>query len=105
MKKDNYIAFSNRAMVFIKQKEMTKAEADLNVALTIENTHVKSLQRRGTVRNAIGKHRAALSDFEKASELDPTSKALKADINKTKEMLKSAINHAPLVAVDVFYSL
>ncbi len=77
---------------------------DLNVALSIDDQHVKSLQRRGTARNAMGKYRAALADFELALDLDPVNKQVKMDVQKTKELLKSAIGHAPLVPVEVEFS-
>lgn len=55
-------------------KEFGKAESDCDAALRVEPGHVKSLQRRAVARNALGKHRAALSDLQTAGEIDPTSK-------------------------------
>lgn len=45
---------------------------DCNNALAIDSTHVKSLLRRATAFNALGRHRAALRDLQKALELEPT---------------------------------
>ena len=92
-------AFSNRAMCWIKLKEWRKAELDCTLALGVDPEHVKSLQRRATARNALGMHRAALSDLEAAveaaSEQGTGLKALNSDKRKTKELLKSAIRSAP----------
>ena len=57
MKKRNYVAFSNRAMAYLKLREFDKAEADVNCAIAIEPRHVKSLLRRATARSALGKFR------------------------------------------------
>ena len=58
----------------LQLKEFGKAEADGNAALKLDPRHVKSLQRRAAARNALGKHRAALSDLQSAAEIDPSSK-------------------------------
>ncbi len=60
LKSNNYVAFSNRAMAYLKMKEFVRAEQDCSVALGILPSHAKSLQRRATARNALGKHRGAL---------------------------------------------
>ena len=105
LKKGNYIAFSNRAMAYLKMKEYIRAEVDCNSALTIDPFHVKSLVRRATARNALGKHRAALSDIYAAMELTEASsgnvKQHRVDLARTQEMLKQCVNRAPMVAVNV----
>lgn len=47
-------------------------QIDCNSALHIEPSHVKSLMRRATANNALGKHRAALKDLLCAADLEPT---------------------------------
>jgi len=109
LKAHNYVAFSNRAMAYIKLKEYIRAEQDCNSALSINSQHTKSMMRRSTARNAIGKHRAALQDLYDAQEItmnDENSttqqmKQYKTDIMKTQELLKQAINRAPLVPIPV----
>lgn len=101
MKGKNYVAFSNRAMAYLKLKEFHRAESDCSSALLISPTHVKSLLRRATARNAMGKHRAALADLLKAQDEDPANKQTRAEISKTQELLLSAVNRAPLVRLQV----
>eukprot|EP01035_Chromulina_nebulosa_P025949 gene25949-33919_t len=101
LKVGNYIAFSNRAMAYLKLKEFVKAENDCTCALAIEANHVKSFQRRVTARNALGKHRAALIDIQTALSIDPTNKSLRVDEHKTKELLRNAVNRAPLVKLNI----
>lgn len=72
MKVKNYTAFSNRAMAYLKLKDFRRAETDCDCALDIEPKHIKSLVRRATARNALGKHRAALVDLNYSLEIDPT---------------------------------
>jgi tetratricopeptide (TPR) repeat protein len=76
MKVKNYTAFSNRAMAYLKLKDFRRAETDCDCALEIEPKHIKSLVRRATARNSLGKHRAALADLNYSLEIDPTRYAL-----------------------------
>lgn len=101
MKVKNYIAFSNRAMAYLKLKEYIKAEADCTCAIDINPEHVKSLTRRATARNALGKHRSAIADLLAAEKIEPGSKAIKADLAKAREQLRNAVNRAPLVEIPV----
>lgn len=50
LKKYNTVAFSNRAMAYLKLKEYHNAEIDCTSALAIDSTHVKSLHRRAAAR-------------------------------------------------------
>jgi hypothetical protein len=105
LKSKNYVAFSNRSMANLKLNEYSKAEQDASCALLIAPNHVKSLQRRATARVGQGKIRAAVSDLQHAVEYEaeqgqPPSKALSAELNKTKELLKNAVSRSPLVRLD-----
>lgn len=109
LKARNYIGFSNRAMAYLKMKDYLNAEKDCSCALGIEPNHIKSYTRRAMARNALGKHRGALQDLNYCLEIisrfdanntsSGDSKQIKADILKTSEMLRNAVNHAPLVDV------
>jgi hypothetical protein len=46
-------------------------QTDCTCALQIEPQHVKSLLRRSTAYNALGKHRAALRDLLVAAGIEP----------------------------------
>ncbi len=59
-------------MAYLKLKEYHRAVLDCDCALKIDPTHVKSLLRRATGLNALGKHRAALQDLHTAQELEPS---------------------------------
>jgi RNA polymerase II-associated protein 3 len=91
----NVVVLSNRAMAYLKNKEYGKAEDDCSLAIKMDAAHVKSYSRRGTARNALGKHRLALLDFERALELDPSSKQTASQVAATKELLRTAIKRAP----------
>ena len=105
LKQRNYVGFSNRAMAYIKLKEYLRAESDCTSALSIEPQHVKSLIRRATARNALGKHRAALQDLIDASDHEPSNKQVRLELQRTKEMLRSSVNRAPLVSINTRWSL
>jgi tetratricopeptide (TPR) repeat protein len=91
----NAVVLSNRAMAHLKNREFGKAEEDCNLALKIDPSHLKSLSRRGTARNSLGKHRLALLDFERAAELDPKSRQIQTQIASTRELIRTAIKRAP----------
>ncbi|KAF1336747.1 Rna polymerase ii-associated protein, partial [Globisporangium splendens] len=91
----NAVVLSNRAMAHLKNREFGKAEDDCNLALKIDPNHLKSLSRRGTARNSLGKHRLALLDFERAAELDPKSRQIQTQIASTRELIRTAIKRAP----------
>lgn len=113
LKSRNYVGFSNRSMAYLKMKNFLHAEKDCNSALNIEPSHIKSYIRRATARNALGKHRGALQDLEYALDIisrfdDNNStagdtKVIKADILKTKEMLRNAVSHAPMINITTLW--
>lgn len=53
LKKQNAVAFSNRAMAYLKLKEYHNAEIDCTSALAIDSSHVKSLHRRAAARASL----------------------------------------------------
>lgn len=91
----NAVVLSNRAMAFLKNREFAKAEEDCTLALKVDPAHVKSFLRRGTARNALGKHRLALLDFEKSAELDPKNRQIQSQLASTRELMRAAIKRAP----------
>mmetsp|Transcript_15489 Transcript_15489/g.20100 ORF Transcript_15489/g.20100 Transcript_15489/m.20100 type:complete len:534 (+) Transcript_15489:830-2431(+) len=106
------LAFSNRAMCWLKLKEWRKAEMDATLALQIDCKHIKSFQRRASARNAMGMHRAALGDLSESLDYANEEgggqganqtfiKAITIDIRKTKELLRSAMRNAPRTRVKV----
>ncbi len=88
-------AYSNRAMALLKLKDFEAADADCCAALKLDPNHVKTLLRRGTARNSLGRHRAALADFLAVRELEPSNKQAAAQCVKTREMVKSSVRRAP----------
>ena len=98
LKKNNALAFSNRAMAYLKQKEFHNAENDCTVALSIDEKHVKTLQRRATARHALGKHRAAFVDASSALTLAPDTKALVAQKATILKALRESARNAPYSA-------
>lgn len=95
----NPIILSNRAMAYLKNAQYNNAEIDCTSAIQLDPSHLKSYTRRGTARNALGKHRLALIDFEIARRLDPSSKEVEGQIAKTREALKGAIKRAPKTSI------
>lgn len=97
-------AYSNRAMCYLKLNEHTKAVDDASVALSMDPRHVKSLLRRGTASNALGRHRAALRDFTAAQAIAPENKQAGVEVRKTKELRKFSVRRAPRRCIPVVVS-
>jgi len=95
------VAFSNRAMAYLKLKEFQLAEKDATSALSIDPGHVKSYQRRSSARGSLGKLRAALKDLKTAAQLDCGGKALAVEIRKATEALRDAVKRAPKKRIQV----
>eukprot|EP00753_Platysulcus_tardus_P011855 PLAT3317.34.p2 GENE.PLAT3317.34~~PLAT3317.34.p2 ORF type:complete len:585 (-),score=233.52 PLAT3317.34:43-1770(-) len=97
---NNHLALSNRAQAYLKLKQWTKAEADCTAALSVDRMHGKSWSRRAAARNAQGKHKAALQDLL-TSRAIKRSKAVDAELRKTRELIRSSARKAPRVSVAV----
>lgn len=83
------VLYSNRAMTYLKLREYLKAEEDCNSALKLNEKHVKSLVRRGNARKRLEKYKAALKDFEKATEVEPENKEIQEEIRLVKKKLET----------------
>ena len=68
-----------------------KARSDCDSALRLDPSHSKSLLRRATANNSLGRHRAALRDLTVALAAAPTNKRLKSELQKTKELHRTSI--------------
>lgn len=98
---ENHIAYSNRAMAYLKAKNFSKAEEDCCSAIRFNPEHVKSWNRRGTARNKLGRHRAAMRDFEQVLRLEPRNKQAIKDLHKTREIVKEIVKRAPRKSVAI----
>ena len=79
---------SNMAMVFIKEKNWTKAIEKATNSLNIEKS-VKGYYRRGIAHAMKNDYESAYKDFDEGKELDPDSKDLfDKEIAKTKKKEK-----------------
>jgi len=95
-------ARSNRAMTYLKLKEFQKGEDDCSIVLQTDPGHIKTLLRRASARNSLGKHRAAIVDLKTALALHPKNKEVQTELRKSNELFRSAIRRAPKRAIQVF---
>ena len=81
----NASALANRAMCWLKLGEWTRAEADCDAALAMDDgaLAVKCFQRRGVARRELKKFLESAMDFEEAVRLEPTSKILREERAKS----------------------
>ncbi|TDH74194.1 uncharacterized protein CCR75_001178 [Bremia lactucae] len=91
----NTVVLSNRAMAYLKIHEYINAENDCTEAVKSDPTHVKSYMRRGTARNALGRHRLALLDFHRAATLDSKNRQIQTQLQSTRELIRTAIKRSP----------
>mmetsp|Transcript_17496 Transcript_17496/g.34397 ORF Transcript_17496/g.34397 Transcript_17496/m.34397 type:complete len:565 (-) Transcript_17496:310-2004(-) len=94
-------AYSNRAMALLKLKDYSSSEMDCCSALELDPQHVKSLTRRGTARNALGRHRAAYIDFLRVRELEPHNRQAIAELARTRELIRSSSRRAPRKSIEI----
>ena len=86
----NALLPANRAMAFLKKGDFKGAEKDCDVALSIDPTYVKALQRRGTSRWKQSKLQGALQDFNKVLSIEPGNKQAQDDASKIQSKLKDS---------------
>lgn len=106
-------------MTYLKLQDYSRAEMDCTSALRIEPTHVKSLLRRATARNALGKHRSAILDLKTAAAIDPSkyfissslichltfvSKQVQQELKKSFDLLKTAVSRAPMTSITTVWA-
>lgn len=58
-------------------QEYIRALDDSTAALALDSNHVKSLLRRATAANALGKHKLAETDLTLAASLEPHNKQVR----------------------------
>lgn len=78
---------ANRAMALLKKQQYAAAETDCTLALSLDPTYIKALQRRATARDALNKLELALADFDQVLKLEPTNKAASVDREKVVKKL------------------
>lgn len=86
-KKLNSIIYSNRALTFMKRKQNLKALDDLNKSLELNPNYTKSLMRRAEVNMEREDYSAAIHDYGKIQQLDPSAN-LKAKIQEARKKQK-----------------
>eukprot|EP00002_Diphylleia_rotans_P039587 TRINITY_DN9208_c0_g1_i6.p1 TRINITY_DN9208_c0_g1~~TRINITY_DN9208_c0_g1_i6.p1 ORF type:complete len:556 (+),score=135.61 TRINITY_DN9208_c0_g1_i6:61-1728(+) len=86
----SHVAYSNRAMAYLKLDKFQLAYEDCNRSISIDPKFVKSYTRRATALRGMNRLEDALAEFEFALTLEPGNASTKAEISKTKDMMKTA---------------
>jgi Tfp pilus assembly protein PilF len=89
IKKLNSIIYSNRALCYMKTDQKIKAIEDLNKSLELDPNYMKSLVRRAELNMEREEYTAAIHDYAKIQEIDPTIN-LKAKIEEAKKKERQA---------------
>ena len=82
--------FSNRAQCYLNLRKHKLAEEDASKALFFDNTHIKSLNRRGEACFYLSKLGESKEDFEAALLLEPDNLKLKEWVVKTEKKISQA---------------
>lgn len=83
----SFQTFCNRAMVLLKLDRAADAEADGDKAIKLNPKFTKAYMRRGAAREAQGKLKEALEDYEHAKVLEPANKETRKMIRHVKNAL------------------
>jgi tetratricopeptide (TPR) repeat protein len=78
------VSYSNRALVYLREKMFEKAETDCDRALEVDPGYIKALSRRGMTRHRRGKYQAAIADFEEALRREPDNRDMAALLEKSR---------------------
>ncbi len=73
----------------MKRKQNLKALDDLNKSLQLNPEYTKSLVRRAQINMERGEYTAAIMDYSKIQELDPSAN-MKANIKQAQKKQKEA---------------
>ena len=94
-------AHNSHCSFIFAQQEFTKALDDATASLSFDADSVKTLLRRATAANGLGRHRQAMDDLTRAQALEPQNKQVIVDLRKTQELRKVAMRRATRVKVPV----
>ncbi|XP_076369567.1 RNA polymerase II-associated protein spaghetti isoform X2 [Tachypleus tridentatus] len=93
----NAVLLANRAMAFLKKRQLAAAEQDCDMAITLDPTYLKAFHRRGVARFGLKKYDLAKADFQTVLEVEPENQQTKAELGKLeKELKKKSLNKVPL---------
>ncbi|KAF0693192.1 Aste57867_15786 [Aphanomyces stellatus] len=79
------VVYANRALVHLKLKNLSAAEADCTMAIEGDATYGKAWSRRGMTRFRRGNYAGAVADFERALALEPANREIPKLLQRTKE--------------------
>lgn len=90
------IIHSNKAQVYLKQARYKDAIEECNRALAMDQNHAKSLLRRSTSLQELGRWKEALRDCERLVQLGEEEakvrvQSLKSKIDKKRNAAKNAL--------------
>uniref|UniRef100_A0A7S1NNI6 J domain-containing protein n=1 Tax=Eutreptiella gymnastica TaxID=73025 RepID=A0A7S1NNI6_9EUGL len=83
----NSVIYCNRAAAYKEEGMLQQAINDCNLAIKIDDQYVKAYQRRARCHQAAEDHEAAVRDFDKVMQLNP-SKEAQAELREAKILLK-----------------
>lgn len=95
------IVLSNRSQCKLNLEQWQAASDDADVALTIDSFHVKSLLRRGSAYEKLGRVSEALKDFAAASEEEPQNKIARTAVHRLRAEQQRQNSAAPKVRADI----
>lgn len=88
-KKDEPIAYSNRAICYINLGKFLEAKQDCDTAISLDSTMVKAYYRRGLALRGLHRYEKALQDFQQVSKLDETfTKLVDGQIKTIDQLIK-----------------
>mmetsp|Transcript_36966 Transcript_36966/g.85273 ORF Transcript_36966/g.85273 Transcript_36966/m.85273 type:complete len:544 (+) Transcript_36966:101-1732(+) len=79
---------NNKALCHIKMQEPEKAVAASEEALKVDPKSFKAFYRRGQARSELKEYAQAVVDMRRASELNPSDKAISTELSRLREECK-----------------
>ncbi|WVQ64641.1 uncharacterized protein L199_002808 [Kwoniella botswanensis] len=78
----NPVNYSNRAQAFLKIDKYQDAERDCTTCLSLEQSNIKALYRRGLARKGLGKVDEAIEDLQQILKIDKTNETVKSELEE-----------------------
>ncbi|KAJ2864571.1 RNA polymerase II-associated protein 3 [Coemansia aciculifera] len=89
----NPVLLTNKAMALLKLHKYAAVIDCCNAALALRPANVKALWRRATAYFGLARHSDAKRDFEAALLIEPSNKALSAELDNNNRALQAAKTH------------
>ena len=82
------IYFGNRSMAYLRTESYGYALNDATKAISVDPSYIKGYYRRATANMALGRHKAALTDYEAVAKVRPNDRDARAKFLECQKIVR-----------------